>query len=93
MLPVINEAVTTGLETEWVTGTLIWIQDVSYWLPDIEALRIKVAHIQGIAVDERWRNEIESLVHEYKRSVPREIKEKMKVPSKAPSSMNTSKKL
>ena len=52
LLPVINEAVTTGLETEWVTGTPIWIQDVSYWLPDIEALRIKVAHIQGTFIHE-----------------------------------------
>ena len=52
LLPVINEAVTTGLETEWVTGTLIWIQDVSYWLPDIEALRIKVARIQGTFIHE-----------------------------------------
>ena len=74
LLPTLNDAVKAGLETEWVTGTPIWIQDVSYWLPDITELRAKVAHIQGISMDERYRRETESLANEYKQSVPREIR-------------------
>nr|WP_320146962.1 LCP family protein [uncultured Anaeromusa sp.] len=74
LLPTINDALKAGLETEWVTGTPIWIQDVSYWLPDITELRSKVAHIQGIAMDERYRRETENLANEYKQSVPREIR-------------------
>ena len=74
LLPTLNDAVKAGLETEWVTGTPIWIQDVSYWLPDITELRAKVARIQGISMDERYRRETESLANEYKQSVPREIR-------------------
>ena len=74
LLPTINDAVKAGLETEWVTGTPIWIQDVSYWLPDITELRSKVARIQGITMDERYRRETETLAKEYKQSVPREIR-------------------
>ncbi len=73
LLPTINEAIKAGLGTEWVTGTPIWIQDVSYWLPDITELRVKVARIQGITMDERYRRETEALANEYKQSVPREI--------------------
>ncbi len=74
LLPTINEAVKAGLETEWVTGTPIWIQDVSYWLPDVAELRAKVARIQGISMDERYRRETENLANEYKQSVPREVR-------------------
>ena len=88
LLPTLNDAVKAGLETEWVTGTPIWIQDVSYWLPDITELRAKVAHIQGISMDERYRRETESLANEYKQSVPREIRvaDPPKVVQRAPAS-------
>ncbi|MEN6564822.1 MAG: LCP family protein [Veillonellales bacterium] len=74
LIPIANDAVKAGLETQWVTGTPIWIQDVSYWLPDIKELRIKVAAIQGIAVDEKYRQAAELLAAEYKQSIPKEIK-------------------
>ena len=88
LLPTLNDAVKAGLETEWVTGTPIWIQDVSYWLPDITELRAKVARIQGISMDERYRRETESLANEYKQSVPREIRvaDPPKVVQRAPAS-------
>ena len=37
--------------------TPIWIQDVSYWLPDIKELRTKVAQIQGITIDEKYNRD------------------------------------
>lgn len=74
LIPTISDAVKSGLDTEWVSGTPIWIQDVSYWLPDIKELRAKVAQIQGITVDEKYNQATELLAKEYQQSVPREIK-------------------
>lgn len=74
LIPIVNDAAKARLETEWVSGTPIWIQDVSYWLPDIKELRAKVAQIQGITVDEKYRQATELLANEYKQSVPKEIK-------------------
>lgn len=74
LIPIVGDAAKAGLETQWVTGTPIWIQDVSYWLPDIKALRAKVAEIQGIPMDEKYRQATELLAAEYKQSIPREMK-------------------
>lgn len=74
LIPIINEAAKSGLHTEWVSGTPCWIQDVSYWLPNIKELRDTVAEIQGITVDKRYIQVTERLEREYANSVPREIK-------------------
>ena len=74
LIPIINSAAKSGLHTEWLSGIPCWIQDVSYWLPDIKELRYKVAQIQGIAVDERYTQVTDRLASEYANSVPREIK-------------------
>lgn len=74
LVPAMSDAAKTGLITEWVTGTPIWIQDVSYWQPDIKELRAKVAQIQGITEDGKYRQATELLAGEYKQSIPREIK-------------------
>jgi LCP family protein required for cell wall assembly len=72
LIPVINDAAKAGLHTEWVAGSPAWIQEVSYWLPDIKELRNKVAKIQGVAVDGEYAQVTERLVSEYAKSVPRE---------------------
>lgn len=74
LIPVLSDAVKSGLDTEWVSGTPIFIQDVSYWLPDIKELRAKVAQIQGITEDEQYQQATELLAREYKESIPREMK-------------------
>lgn len=76
LIPVVSDVAKSGLATEWVSGTPIWIQDVSYWLPDIKKLRDKVAQIQGITVGEKYTQDTERLANEYKQSVPKEIKVK-----------------
>jgi len=60
LIPIINDGVKSGLHTEWLSGTPCWIQDVSYWLPDIKELRYKVAQIQDIAVDERYISDLQN---------------------------------
>jgi len=73
LIPIINDVAKSGLRTEWVSGTPCWIQDVSYWLPDIKELREKIAQIQGIAVDVHYEQITEKLANEYALSVPREM--------------------
>ena len=74
LAPIVSDAAKSGLETEWIDGTPIWIQDVSYWLPDIKELRAKVAKIQAIPIDEKYNRAAELLSNEYKQSIPKEIK-------------------
>jgi anionic cell wall polymer biosynthesis LytR-Cps2A-Psr (LCP) family protein len=73
LIPIVSDAAKSGLATECVSGTPIWIQNVSYWLPDIQELRTKVAQIQGIKVDQKYRQVTELLANEYKQSIPRNI--------------------
>ncbi|MBP1764916.1 MAG: cell envelope-related transcriptional attenuator [Firmicutes bacterium] len=74
LIPVINDAAKAGLGAEWVTGTPAWIRDISYWLPDIKQLRQKIAQLQGITIDEKYRHAAELLADEYTQSVPKERK-------------------
>ncbi|MBP2649530.1 MAG: cell envelope-related transcriptional attenuator [Firmicutes bacterium] len=74
LIPIAGDVAKAGLSTEAVNGTPVWIQEVSYWLPDIRDLRNKVAQIQGIPIDSKYTQETEQLALEYKNSVPREFK-------------------
>jgi cell envelope-related function transcriptional attenuator common domain len=74
LIPIVSTAAKLGLETEWVSGTPVWIQEVSYWLPDIKELRTKVAQMQGITIDEKYKQAADLLANEYKQSIPQEIK-------------------
>lgn len=38
------------LETEMVQGSPAYLDDISYWIPDMEALRRQVARLQGVQV-------------------------------------------
>lgn len=70
LAPVISAAAKEGLHGEWVSGTPLWIDGVSYWQPDIRHLRQIVAQIQGITIDEKYRQTTERVAAEYARSVP-----------------------
>jgi polyisoprenyl-teichoic acid--peptidoglycan teichoic acid transferase len=74
LIPIVSDVAKSGLKTEWIDGTPIWIQDVSYWLPDIKELRAKVAQIQGITVNAKYNQATELLSYEYQQSIPKEIK-------------------
>ncbi len=66
-----------GLKTDVVPGTSAYIRDISYWLPDIVALREHVANIQNIAVTNEYLSRAQSLADEYTRSIP----PKMEIPA------------
>lgn len=70
----LNDAKKNGLKTDMVPGRPAYIRDVSYWLPDIVALREHIAHIQGGGLNGRQLAEAEQLADEYERSIPHEMK-------------------
>ena len=59
-----------GLETDMVPGYPLYIDDISYWIPDVELLRISVADALGIAVDPYLRERFERDAREYNDSIP-----------------------
>lgn len=71
---IINDAYKRGLNTETVPGRPVYIDNISYWLPDIVAMRKQVAEIQGIAFDDRSTATAQSLAGEYAGSIPRETR-------------------
>ena len=66
----LKAAAQNGLETEMVPGYPLYIDDVSYWIPDVELLKISVADALGIRVDPRLRERFEREAREYKESIP-----------------------
>ena len=59
-----------GLETDMVPGYPLYIDDISYWIPYVDELRISVADALGIAVDPYLRERFERAAREYNESIP-----------------------
>ena len=59
-----------GLETDMVPGYPLYIDDISYWIPDVELLRLTVADALGISVDPMLRERFERAAREYNDSIP-----------------------
>ena len=59
-----------GLETDMVPGYPLYIDDISYWIPDVELLRLSVADALGISVDPLLRERFERAAREYNDSIP-----------------------
>lgn len=74
MAKLLNDAHKKGLKTDMVPGRPAYIRDISYWLPDIVALREHIAQIQGGELGGKQLAEAEQLAAEYERSIPRDMK-------------------
>ena len=66
----LKAAAQNGLETDMVPGYPLYIEEISYWIPDVELLRISVADALGIHVDPYLRERFERDAREYKDSIP-----------------------
>ena len=58
-----------GLTTEMVAGKPVYIDDLSYWLPDIIGARKQIAGIEGLPVDDNYLASARNLVKEYEKSL------------------------
>lgn len=70
----LNDASKNGLRTDMVPGKPAFIDEISYWLPDVMALRKHVAQTLGVAMEEKYVATTQKDVNEYETSIPKEMK-------------------
>ncbi|MBP2641184.1 MAG: cell envelope-related transcriptional attenuator [Firmicutes bacterium] len=70
----LHDAYKQGLKTYMVPGKPAFIGEISYWLPDIAALRAHVAQTENLPVNNRYETETQRMSNEYTASIPPEMK-------------------
>ena len=70
LLPSIREH---GMTSEMVPGSPAYLEDISYWLPDIMQLRKMVASQMGMELENSGMESAQALVKEYESSLPKGI--------------------
>lgn len=71
---ILNDASKKGLKTDMVPGKPAYIDDISYWLPDLMALRKHVAQTLGVTIEDKYLSATQREVVEYETSIPKEMK-------------------
>ncbi len=66
----LKEAQKNGLKTEMVPGKPLYIDGVSYWIPDLQKLRTTLADTLGITLNASEKAQLEKAQHEYESSIP-----------------------
>lgn len=78
----LQEAKNNGLKSEMLPGKPVYIDDISYWIPDISKTRQILASTLGIKMNSTITNSIEYDEQEYKKSIPKnavEISESQRI--------------
>ena len=70
----LHDAYKQGLKTYMVPGKPAYIGEISYWLPDIKALRDHVAQTANLPANNRYETETQRISNEYTASIPPEMK-------------------
>ena len=66
----LKSAQKNGLKTEMVPGRPLYINGVSYWIPNISELRTTIAETLGIPMNAAIRKRLDSIASEYENSIP-----------------------
>ena len=66
----LKESHTKGLRTDMVPGRPLYIDEVSYWIPDMAQLRRGMASALGVTLSSSDRTRMERAVQEYEDSIP-----------------------
>ena len=66
----LKAAQSNGLVTDMVPGYPLYIDDISYWIPDVEEIRFAMAEGLGVSVDSNLRSRVERDAGEYNSSIP-----------------------
>ena len=66
----LKEAHDNGLKTEMVQGRPLYIDEISYWIPDISKIRTTLANTLGITMSQNVRSAMEREEREYESSIP-----------------------
>ncbi|MCR5438359.1 MAG: LCP family protein [Selenomonas sp.] len=71
----LKESKSNGLKTDMVPGRPLYIDGVSYWIPDLSKIRTTVAETLGVNMSAKVRSRMENDIKEYERSIPSTAKE------------------
>ena len=71
----LKESQAKGLRTEMVPGRPLFIDEVSYWIPDMAQLRRGMANALGVTLSSTERSRMERAVREYEDSIPADATE------------------
>ena len=66
----LKNAQQNGLDAEMVPGRPLYIEGISYWIPDISKLRSIIADTLGISISDSMRSTFERTAREYENSIP-----------------------
>lgn len=66
----LQEAKDNGLKSEMLPGKPVYIDDISYWIPDISKTRQILASTLGVKMNSSITNSIEYDAQEYEESMP-----------------------
>lgn len=71
----LKAAQTNGLQTDMVPGYPLYIDGISYWIPDVEELRFAVAAGLGVSVDSDLKKRAREAASDYSSSIPSNARE------------------
>ncbi len=74
LVNILKDARDNGLNTEMVPGKPAYIQDISYWIPDIQKLRQTLAELLDVKMDAKVEKSMNTTVQEYEASIPKNMK-------------------
>lgn len=74
LVNILKDAHDNGLNTEMVPGKPAYIQDISYWIPDIQKLRQTLAELLDVKMDAKVEKSMNTTVQEYEASLPKNMK-------------------
>ncbi|WP_303995155.1 LCP family protein [Megamonas hypermegale] len=70
-LPTIQQ---NGLNSAMIPGKPAYIEDISYWIPDIAKSRELIAQNMNITLDAKAQKDTETTIEQYKKSLPKGLK-------------------
>ena len=71
----LKESQAKGLRTDMVPGRPLYIDEVSYWIPDMAQLRRGMANALGVTLTNTERSRMERAIREYEESIPSDATE------------------
>ena len=71
----LKEAQSNGLKTKMVSGRPLYIDEISYWIPDLYDTREEMAEMLGISINANAKSEMERDASAYAASIPANAKE------------------
>ncbi|SHK39598.1 transcriptional attenuator, LytR family [Selenomonas ruminantium] len=66
----LKESKENGLKTDMVPGKPMYIDGISYWIPNLNKLRLTVADTLGVSLSGKYKTKMEADIREYENSIP-----------------------